>query len=254
VVAASGTKFGANEAVDVYFDGYDLLLAVTNSAGNFSHTFKIPAWEQPGTHWVTAIGRKSGLAAHASFLVRTNWAQFHNGVQHRGFNPFENVLYPYNVAGLNQAWAATTGRAITSSPAVANGVVYVGSEDFNLYAFNATSGNSLPGWPVSTGGFINSSPAVANGVVYIGSGDSNLYAFDAITGAFLWAATTGLFIESPPAVADGTVYVGSDDGNLYAYNLDASLSSLALATRGAASAKAPDPSSLIPNYSLRPKP
>ena len=64
-----------------------------------------------------------------------------------------------------------------SSPAVANGVVYVGSDDDNLYALNASTGALL--WEYTTGGFFfNSSPAVANGVVYVGSYDGNLYAFD----------------------------------------------------------------------------
>jgi hypothetical protein len=35
----------------------------------------------------------------------------------------------------NPLWSATTGGAISSSPAVANGVVYVGSTDHKLYAF-----------------------------------------------------------------------------------------------------------------------
>jgi outer membrane protein assembly factor BamB len=32
-------------------------------------------------------------------------------------------------------WSYATGGAIRSSPAVANGMVYVGSEDGRLYAF-----------------------------------------------------------------------------------------------------------------------
>jgi outer membrane protein assembly factor BamB len=58
---------------------------------------------------------------------------------------------------------------------VANGVVYVGSDDDGLYALNAANGTLL--WSYTTGGAVESSPAVANGVVYVGSGDDNLYAF-----------------------------------------------------------------------------
>lgn len=58
--------------------------------------------------------------------------------------------------------------------AVANGIVYVGSDDNNLYAFNATTGAKL--WNYTTGGAVESSPAVANGVVYVGSEDGNVYA------------------------------------------------------------------------------
>ena len=58
---------------------------------------------------------------------------------------------------------------------MANGVVYVGSADDNLYAFSATTGAQL--WSAATGSSIVSSPAVANGVVYVGSDDDSLYAF-----------------------------------------------------------------------------
>ena len=54
-----------------------------------------------------------------------------------------------------------------SSPAVANGVVYVGSADHNVYALNAGTGAKL--WSYTAGGVSDSSPAVANGVVYVGS-------------------------------------------------------------------------------------
>ena len=55
---------------------------------------------------------------------------------------------------------------VYSSPAVANGVVYVGSDD-NVYALNARTGALL--WSYTTGEYVVSSPAVANGVVYVGS-------------------------------------------------------------------------------------
>jgi outer membrane protein assembly factor BamB len=32
-------------------------------------------------------------------------------------------------------WSFTTGGSVVSSPTVANGMVYVGSDDYNLYAF-----------------------------------------------------------------------------------------------------------------------
>jgi outer membrane protein assembly factor BamB len=62
-----------------------------------------------------------------------------------------------------------------SSPAVANGVVYVGSEDGNMYALNAATGAKE--WSYTTGNSVISSPAVANGVVYVGSNDQRVYAF-----------------------------------------------------------------------------
>jgi len=66
-----------------------------------------------------------------------------------------------------------------SSPAVADGVVYMGSDDGNLYALNATTGALL--WKYTTGGWVASTPAVANGVVYFGGGGSTLYALNTST-------------------------------------------------------------------------
>ena len=39
-----------------------------------------------------------------------------------------------------------------SSPAVANGVVYVGSDDGNVYALNASTGAKL--WSYATGDYV----------------------------------------------------------------------------------------------------
>jgi outer membrane protein assembly factor BamB len=174
-VSVSGTNFGKNEAVDVYFDTTDEALASTNGQGMFSISISVPASAVPGTHWVTGVGRHSGLSAQAPFLVQTDWAKFGFVLRHSGTNPYENVLSPANVASLNVDWSAPTGNSIQSSPAVANGVVYVGSADAHLYAFNAQTGAQL--WSALTGSLSFSSPAVANGVVYIGSDDTHLYAY-----------------------------------------------------------------------------
>ena len=77
------------------------------------------------------------------------------------------------------------GAFVASSPAVVNGAVYIGSEDNNLYALNATTGALI--WSFKTGGFVDSSPAISNGVVYVGSLDNNIYALNANTGDLIWS-------------------------------------------------------------------
>src|SRR4051812_35316463 len=58
-VAVTGSKFGANEAVDIYFDSTDEILAVTDANGRLAkHTFTVPSDASPGEHWVTAVGRR----------------------------------------------------------------------------------------------------------------------------------------------------------------------------------------------------
>ena len=62
-----------------------------------------------------------------------------------------------------------------ASPAVANGIIYVGMDDQYVYALNAKTGAKL--WSYLTGNKVDSSPAVSNGVVYVGSEDGKVYAF-----------------------------------------------------------------------------
>ena len=117
--------------------------------------------------------------------------------------------------GTPLAGVDTTSTDIDSSPAVANGAVYIGSPDHSLYALDAVTGKVL--WKYATGETISfSSPAVANGVVYVGSDDKTLHAVDAATGKGLWKYTTGGKVKSSPLVDNGVVYVGSYDSNLYA--------------------------------------
>lgn len=110
----------------------------------------------------------------------------------------------------------------TSSPAIANGVVYIGSGDQHVYALDAATGALR--WSFRTGDVVHASPAVANGAVIVGSWDRNLYSLDAQTGRERWRYTTGndtviynqVGIASSAAVADGIIFVGGRDGRFHA--------------------------------------
>jgi outer membrane protein assembly factor BamB len=146
-----------------------------------------------------------------------DWTQFLRDNMQR-WNPYETILGINNVATLGLKWTYRTNSGLIelSSPAVANGVVYVSSWVNNLYALNASTGAKL--WSFATGAQVFSSPAVVNGAVYFGSDDHNVYALNASTGAKLWSFATGLDVSSSPTVANGVVYIGSDDNNVYALN------------------------------------
>ena len=66
-----------------------------------------------------------------------------------------------------------------SWPARANGVVYIGSRDNMLRAFDYGTRKEI--WQFKTDGWVDSSPAVANGMLYIGSRDGYIYAFENVT-------------------------------------------------------------------------
>ncbi|HEY6768276.1 MAG TPA: PQQ-binding-like beta-propeller repeat protein [Candidatus Sulfotelmatobacter sp.] len=227
-VTATGSGFPGGETVNLQFDSAAIASATADSQGGFTQLLLIPKSAQPGAHTLAAVGQTSGASASFSFTVSTNWPAFKNELSRVGTNPFENTINKSNAKFLQLSWVGIMGDLVDfSSPAVVNGVVYVGSFDGRLYAFNANGCNQSscqPLWSGITGNDITSSPAVANGVVYIGSADHKLYAFNAkgcgkSTCPALWTGklASGV-IESSALVANGVVYTGAYDGKLYAFN------------------------------------
>jgi outer membrane protein assembly factor BamB len=237
-VTVSGSGFGTADTVVITMAGRRLGTAATDPSGSFSTQVTIPRRTPPGNRAVNATGDTSGLTASAVFLVRTDWPHFRFDQGHTGVNPFENVLTPANVPRMQLDWQAQLGQPVySSSPAVVDGVVYVGGYDGTLWAFDAHGCGGdfceTPLWTGFGGPQILSSPAVANGVVYVGnqaspnSNDGRLSAYAAggcgrSSCSPLWKGRAGpeSILDSSPAVAGGVVYVGSFDDKLYAFDAD----------------------------------
>jgi outer membrane protein assembly factor BamB len=220
--ALSGSGFDPGETVAVTFDGASVGSGVAASDGTVSVPVTIPASASPGKHTLLAHGISSGVTNASSFFVPTNWPTFHFSSGRTGLNPTESVLGVTNVAGMGVRWTATTSGPVRSSPVVAEGLVYAGSDDGTMSAFpTSCAGACAPVWTATpdAGFAIESTPAVSGGFVFVGSDDGKVYAYNAATGAFKWSAvtTSGSPIRSSPLVSGNTVYVGSDDGKLYAF-------------------------------------
>lgn len=107
---------------------------------------------------------------------------------------------------------------IWGTPAVVDGVVYVGTNGGRLSAVSAVTGVEL--WTKRLPGPLWSSPTVVDGVLLMGDCAGVLHAYDLRARAAeppeLWSVSLGGCIEATPAVWDGRIYVGSRDGALYA--------------------------------------
>ncbi|MGD0181443.1 MAG: PQQ-binding-like beta-propeller repeat protein, partial [Terriglobales bacterium] len=193
----SGEDFPANAEVNLYFDRVRVGQVTTDSTGSFSDApIEVPKGALPGKHYVIA---KAQTEAKARFLVRTNWPQYGFGPNGGRHNRFENVLNPHNVDKLTLrfSYAAPAG---VGPPVVAEGMVYFGSNDGNVYALSADAGALV--WKAEGSG-----PAVADGIVYfVGFYDTFLYARNAKTGALVWAYNIQISAFAP-VVSDGVVYV-----------------------------------------------
>jgi outer membrane protein assembly factor BamB len=158
-----------------------------------------------------------------------NWAVFGYSDAHTHFNNVETTITLSNVSTLSMQFYGLTGDKNDSSPVVSNGVMYIGSDDHKLYAFDASGKTNCttgvpaacaPLWTALTGGYVFATPVVDSGVVYVGSTDGELYAFDAAgntncsgtpkTCAPLWTASVGGSIGASPIVVNGVAYVDGD--------------------------------------------
>lgn len=130
----------------------------------------------------------------------------------------------------NVQWSASLGAASATSPAVVNGVVYVGADNSKVAAFDATGRRGCAGtpvtctplWTATTGGPVRSSPAVTDGAVYVGSDDHRVYAFGLPPIAFNATTLTGTSSTSPIVSRfgpDGRLYVAQFDGLIKAYTV-----------------------------------
>ncbi|HEX5876601.1 MAG TPA: PQQ-binding-like beta-propeller repeat protein [Pyrinomonadaceae bacterium] len=86
----------------------------------------------------------------------------------------DKMVHGLTLAG-KPAWTFTTRQRVESSPAIAGGRVFVGSNDGRFYVLNVNTGAKL--WEFDTGAPLSASPAIANGRIVIGSQDGRLYCF-----------------------------------------------------------------------------
>lgn len=73
------------------------------------------------------------------------------------------------------AWTFATRARVESSPAIASGRVFVGSNDGRFYVLNLETGAKL--WEFNAGSPLSASPAIGRGRIVIGSQDGRLYCF-----------------------------------------------------------------------------
>jgi outer membrane protein assembly factor BamB len=179
---------------------YTYQLFSVNSSGSFNST------EQR----TIIIGQSSSQGNSES---SSEWWMFQKYLNHTAWDGV-----PFTVIGGLNIMTYSTGNQVQSSPAVANGYVYIGGVDKKVYQLNASNVSQLIA-SYTTGGIVYSSPAVANGYVYIGSNDQKIYQLNASNVSNLISTyATRNQIQSSPAVANGYVYIGSDENRLYQLN------------------------------------
>ncbi|MGC4107841.1 MAG: PQQ-binding-like beta-propeller repeat protein [Thermomicrobiales bacterium] len=119
-----------------------------------------------------------------------------------------------------ELWQVQIGDSLTSTPALANGVLYIGAGGKGILAIDSQTGDTLWSYPANAP--VPSSPAVADGIVYAVQEDGLLLVLDAKTGTERWTMP-GIRPGANPLVDGGVVYMEGDSGAFYA--LDATTGS-----------------------------
>jgi polyvinyl alcohol dehydrogenase (cytochrome) len=178
-------------------------------------------------------GPGSGDDGEGGFVEPCDWPTWGQSAERTFSYPDDCAtdLAPDTVDALAEAWSFTTDDAVTATPAVAGGRVFVGDWSGRFYALDLESGELAWSFeaevhPRVYAGQIVSSAAVADiggrALVYFGAGKT-LYALDADDGEEVWSREMGergsgsggdpTEIESSPVVVDGMVLFGTDVHN-----------------------------------------
>ena len=160
----------------------------------------------PGRNGLATLLVLSSLAVSAQAPLTApadRWPQF------RGSPPLAGTTDARLPPSLKLLWTYEAGDAIESSAAIADNVVYVGSQTGELHAVNLTDGKPRWKYKASADGIGESSPAIAGGLVYVGDLSGVLHAVHADSGKVAWTFKTGSEIKSSPVVAGDKVIVGS---------------------------------------------
>lgn len=134
---------------------------------------------------------------------------------------FDGRMYALDRADGRQLWAfKTVGNAyfrageIPGSAAVADGIVYFGSRDYNLYALLEDTGTGA--WNIRTPSWVVARPLVVDGRVYVGISDGpRVYSIDARSSREYWETPVGLNVfGGAEALGTRLIAVAGLDGRI----------------------------------------
>jgi polyvinyl alcohol dehydrogenase (cytochrome) len=121
-------------------------------------------------------------------------------------NGAESVIGPEQAADLTVAWEVDELLAVTGTPGVVEGVLYVGDWTGHVRALDADSGEAQ--WVREVGGQIAGSPAVTDDAVYVAV-DKTTYRLDRETGVVEWSVQVNdhdwTRLYGGPIVVDGVI-------------------------------------------------
>jgi alcohol dehydrogenase (cytochrome c) len=149
-----------------------------------------------------------------------NWLTFFGNYQAWSYSPLEQITRE-NVKQLVPSWTFPTGgQGLEAAPIVEDGVLYIESEENNVFAVEANTGRPIWSYmyPHAQHGHARG-VAIGYGMIFLGTNDDHLLALNAKTGKEVWnvevepAEKCGCRINSAPIVLKDKVISGGTGGD-----------------------------------------
>jgi outer membrane protein assembly factor BamB len=166
--------------------------------------------------WKRFVNGGLPTTSGAAVMLRSSPAVIGNTVY---IGSVDGNLYALDANSGAITWKFETPGIVTSSPTVADGAVYITSEEPTegaLYKIDAGAGGQIWRKPLAyqqqfTGGSdMQGTPTVANGMVFASTNLREFYGIDAATGDTVWTFTNPdatEFIVSSPIYLDGKLFI-----------------------------------------------
>jgi outer membrane protein assembly factor BamB len=113
-------------------------------------------------------------------------------------------------------WSVKAGAAISTSPILGDGTLFVGSDDGYLHALDARTGADR--WRLDLGAPMPSAAVFGNGIVAVADQNGVLHGVAAATGAEVWH-TDPIVNAAAPVLAGGIVYITGTDHRAHGFDL-----------------------------------
>ena len=172
-----------------------------------------------------AAGAPGAMALTGSGGTPGQWSMAGQNIDDTHFQAAEHEISPANAGRLAPRWTLTTAGAISATPTVDDGAVYVPDYGGKLWAVAAGSGRVLWSRDISSytglaGDQSRTSPAVYGDELILGDGwilspntsGARVFAVDRRTGALVWSTVVdtdpAAIITGSPVVYHGVAYLG----------------------------------------------
>jgi serine/threonine protein kinase len=139
-----------------------------------------------------------------------NWGSFRGSAARAGFTP-DSLRPP-----LKSAWSVQMQGAVDGSPIIYNGMVYVGSRDHFLYAFDGHKQREL--WHYDAGAPLRSTPTLHGDTLFFGDDAGTMHAVQSVGGTARWRVPLQGKIFASAAAGAGLIISATQAGRIVALN------------------------------------